>query len=193
MFPSIAPRLTLIVPLPGGQNRVRQLILYVSGKCTEARWFGAIKLNKIIWKADFDSFAERQIPVTGREYRRQKFGPVLRDMLPIHRDMVRAGLIAVERRDFGDGIIEHRTIARAVPDMSLFNPDDMKFIDASIRHYRDLTGTEASDESHGVAWKTRQDGDPMPYELALLSDHPVDIDCRLRIEQLIYDKGWVSG
>jgi hypothetical protein len=187
-----APQLTLSMSLPGGQNRVRQLILYVATRCVTCRWFGAVKLNKIIWKADFDSFSDRQIPITGREYRRQPLGPVLRDMLPIHRDMMESGLISVERRDFGDRMVEHRTIARVAPDMSIFDEDDMKYIDASIRHYWDLTGTEASDESHGVAWKTRQNGDPMPYDLAFLSDDPIDIDCRLKIENLIYERGWVS-
>jgi hypothetical protein len=33
-----------------------------------------------------------------------------------------------------------------------------------------MTGMEASDESHGTAWKTRFNGDPMPYEAALLSN-----------------------
>src|SRR3954452_13432604 len=93
-----APRLTVTVPLPGGQSRLRQLILHVATRCEKAEWFGAIKLNKIIWKADFDSFAERRVPVTGREYRRQKFGPALREMLPVHRDMQAEGLIRVERR-----------------------------------------------------------------------------------------------
>ena len=171
---------------------MRQLILYVADHCSTARWFGAIKLNKIIWKADFDSYADRKVPVTGLEYRRQKSGPVLRGMLPIHRDMQRDNIISIQRRDFGEGIVEYRTIAHMTPDLSMFSENDMKYVDASIRHYWDLTGTEASDESHGAAWKTRHDGDPMPYELALLSDAPIDIDFRLKIENMIYDKGWVS-
>jgi hypothetical protein len=191
-MPELRQPLTMIVPMAGGQSRLRQLILYVSSKCEGARYFGAVKLNKIIWKADFDSFAARKWPITGREYRRQQFGPALREMLPVHREMLRDGAIRAERRDFGDGIVEHRTIAIDQPDTSQFSAEDLSFVDAAIRHYWDMTGTETSDESYGFAWKTRNNGDPMPYELAFLSDEPLDSAHLRRIEDLIYDKGWVS-
>ncbi len=187
------PKLTLVVPLPGQQSRVRQLILYVAQRCEGAKYFGAIKLNKIIWKADFDSYAKRMIPVTGREYRRRKFGPALREMPPIYREMIQDGAIKVERRDFGDGIVEQRTIAVDKPDLRLFSDDDLTYVDRAIQHYWDKTGMETSDESHGVAWRTRKDNDPMPYELAFLSDEPLDLDHLMRIEGLIRDKGWISG
>jgi hypothetical protein len=180
------------VEMPGGQSRLRQIILYVACKCQGARYFSAIKLNKIIWKADFDAYAARKLPVTGRKYRRQKFGPALREMLPVHREMLRDGAIRIERRDFGDDVVEHRTIAIDQPNMRLFTAEDLAFVDAAIRHYWDMTGMETSDESHGVAWKTRNNGDPMPYELAFLSDEPLDSQHLRRVEDLIYDKGWIS-
>lgn len=186
------PKLTLVVPLPGQQGRVRQMILYVASKCAHAKFFGAIKLNKIIWKADFESFAVRRVPITGREYRRRYFGPALREMLPIHRGMLREGIIKIELRDFGDGIIENRTVALVEPDLSLFTADDLCFVDAAIKYYWEKTGTESSDDSHGAAWRTRKDGDPMPYELALLSDVPLDLPHLMHIEGLIYNKGWIS-
>jgi hypothetical protein len=187
------PKVTLTVPLLGGQNRLRQMILYVAKRCEEAEFFGGIKLNKIIWKADFDSYADRQVPVTGREYRRRKFGPALREMLPVHTEMLKDGLIRIERRDFGDDVIEKRTIALVEPDLTLFSETDLQYVLASIRHYWDKTGTESSDESHGIAWRTRHNGDPMPYELSFLSDEPIDRTHRARIAQLIHDKGWISG
>lgn len=149
---------------------MRQLILYIAKRCESAKFFGAIKLNKILWKADFDSFVERGMPVTGREYRRQKLGPVLREMRPIQNDMLREGAIRIERRDFGDDIIEQRTIALDEPDLSLFDNVDISYVDRAIAHYWEMTGTETSDESHGAAWKTRSNGDSMPYESAILSD-----------------------
>jgi hypothetical protein len=113
--------------------------------------------------------------VTGREYRRQKLGPVPQEMKPLHTEMLRQGAIRVERKVFGQDetgkdIVEFRTVAQDAPDLSLFTTEDISFLDASISHYWETTGTESSDESHGVAWRTRANGDPMPYELAWLSD-----------------------
>jgi hypothetical protein len=169
-MPTPSRQPTVTVSLPGDQSRLRQAILYVAEKCQSARYFGAIKLNKILWKADFDSFRARGVPVTGREYRRQKLGPALREMKPLQNEMLRQGAIRIERRDYTDGIVEQRTIALDRPDMSIFSGEDIEFIGNSIRHYWEMTGTESSDQSHGIAWQTRFNGDPMPYESALLSD-----------------------
>jgi Protein of unknown function (DUF4065) len=184
---------TVTVRLEGERNRLRQLILYVAQQCVTAKFFGLIKLNKIIWKADFDSFAARQVPVTGREYRRQKLGPVAREMKPLHTEMLRQGAIRIERKLFGEDetgkeIVEYRTIASDIPDLTLFSPEDMSFVNASIAHYWDMTGTETSDESHGVAWRTRTNGDPMPYELAWLSDRPLGPKQAARLIALVTER-----
>lgn len=176
---------TLMVPMPGGQNRLKQMILYVADRCENARFFGAVKLNKILWKADFGSFSERSIPVTGREYRRQKLGPVLREMVPVQREMLRNGNIKIERRDFGDDIVELRTIAIDKPDMTLFSDCDLHYVEKSISHYWDMTGMESSDESHGVAWLTRANGEPMPYEASILSDRQPSSTQMSRLRRLV--------
>lgn len=168
------------------------MILYVAHRCREAGRLGGIKLNKILRKADFDAFAARQVPVTGRRYQRERFGPVPREMLPLRRDMLRDGLIRVEQVDFGDGVVEHRTVPLVAPDLSLFAPEDLAFVDAAIRYYWAMTGMETSDDSHGSAWQTRSNGDPLPYEAAFLSDRPLSPGQRQRLARRIYDEGWTS-
>ena len=178
---------TLTVSLPGKQMRLRQMILYVAKRCEDARFFGAIKLNKIIWKADFNAYADRGVPVTGREYRRQKLGPTLREMRPLQTEMLKDTMIKIDRRKVGD-FIEQRTIALVDPDMSLFTSEDIAYVDRSIEHYWSMTGTETSDESHGVAWKTRANGEAMPYESALLSDRSPRPAQMERLEKLIRER-----
>ena len=60
------PLLTDFIGLQGGQDRLRQLTLYVSREFATAARFGLVKLNKTLWKADFDAYANRRVPVTGR-------------------------------------------------------------------------------------------------------------------------------
>lgn len=191
------PRLTNRINLPGGQDRLRQMILYVAHRCVEAEHFDAVKLNKILWKADFDAYAARNVPVTGREYQRLPLGPAPREMPPVYRDMLRDGLIRVENVNFGkdelgNDIIEHRTIALTEPNLARFTQDDLKFVDASITYYWNMTGAETSDDSHGAAWSTHNNGDPLPYELALLSDKPLSDEMRFRIAARAKERGWVS-
>ena len=191
------PRLTARINLPGGQDRLKEMILYVAQRCASADRFGAVKLNKILWKADFDAFAARGVPVTGRDYHRQEFGPVPREMPRVYNDMLRDSLIRVEpiyfgQNDAGEDIVEHRTIPLVEPNLGRFDADDLRFVDAAIAHYWDMSGMELSDDSHGVAWKTHHNGDPLPYELARLSDKPLSRRLRQRIFDHAKDRGWTS-
>jgi len=189
------PQLTPRFPLPGGQDRLRRLIVYIAHCCADAKYFGLIKLNKILWKSDFDAFAARGVPVTGRDYQRLPLGPAPKEMKPLYRDMLKDGIITTKRVDFGEdsygnAIIEIRTIPLVPDDLSLFTDEDIAFVDAAIKYYWDMTGTETSDDSHGIPWKTHNNGDPLPYELALLSDEPLSRQDRDRIVQRARERGW---
>ena len=183
---------TFRVSLPGGQDRLRQLIIYVAQRCEKAERFGAIKLNKILWRADFQSFARRRIPVTGREYKRLEMGPAPKEMPVLHREMQANGLISMEKILVVPGKIEHRTTALVSPNMDMFSDEDRNFVEESIGYYWEKTGTEASDDSHGAAWKSRNNGDLMPYELAFLSDRKIGARQFLRLRSFIEDEGITS-
>jgi Protein of unknown function (DUF4065) len=191
--PITGRRVTYKVALDGGQERLRELILYIAKKCHNAPRFGAVKLNKILWKADFDAFAARGVPVTGRAYQRLEKGPAPIEMAPLYGEMLRNGLVRVEHVDFGDGIVERRTVPLVEPRMQYFTEDDIRFVDESITYYWDKTGTQASDDSHGVAWQTRADGDPMPYELSYLAyDQRLKPHQRKRIRDLVVSTGFAK-
>ncbi len=185
-------RTTLRVNLPGGEDRLRQMILHVCTRCQDARRFGRIKLNKILWKSDFDSYAARGMPITGCAYQRLRLGPAPKAMLPLLNEMLRDGLLREEETDFGGDIVEKRPIPLVEPKMEYFSPEDLAFVEAAIRYYWTLTGMETSDDSHGMAWQTRADKDPMPYESALLSDrHPGSAQIR-RLRERITRQGLQS-
>ena len=188
----MAKRLTLRVSLPGGQDRLRQMILYVSKLNENAPYFGRTKLNKILWKADFDSFRERGRPVTGRDYQRLEWGPAAKEMAPLLREMKRNNVIDERPNGFGDNVVEYRPIPLREPDLSNFDEDDLVFVKQSVRYYWHKTGREASDDSHGMAWRTRHDGDPMPYESAYLSDKKLGGAQLERIQRLVNERGYQS-
>lgn len=184
--------LTARVRLPGGQERLRQMILYVAARCQDAPRFGSTKLNKILWKADFDAFAARGQPVTGRNYQRLPLGPAPKEMQPLHREMVEREQVRVEKIDFGDDVIEDRTIPLVSYDLSYFTEEDLAFVEAAIKYYWDKNARETSDDSHGVAWQTHNNGDVLGYELSYLSDKPLTEAQRLRIVRKAHKVGWAT-
>ena len=181
---------TLRVQRPGGNNRLRQMILYIAQRCAEEERFGVIKLNKILWKADFESYAQRRIPITGVEYRKLPLGPAPKDMPDVTMMMRARGEIRIE--ELSDVRDEKRTIALVAPDMSLFDEQDIKFADQAIAYYRGRTGKEASDDSHGAAWSSQNIGDLMPYQLADLSDKMLGLKQHNRLASFIEDEGMLS-
>lgn len=186
-------KLTNSVPLPDGQMRLKQLVLYVAEECREAPYFGLTKLNKIIWKADYSAFAKRGVPVTGRAYQRLRFGPAPIEMLPVLNDMERDGQIEYLETEFGDEIAEKRVIAKVPSNVIVFPVADLQFVNKAISYYWDKTGTETSDDSHGLAWKTRDNKDPMPYELAYLSDRQIEGRQLSRLQHMAIERGWKSN
>jgi hypothetical protein len=190
-LPETRSKLTWKVHLPGGQKRLGEAVLYVSKRCAEAPNFGRVKLNKIIWRADFDSFAQRGQPVTGRQYQRLKQGPAPVEMLPVLNELQAAGLLDFMKVQQGD-FVELRPIALADPVLVFFSPQDLEYLDRAISVYWEKTGQEVSDISHGVAWSSREEGEAMPYELAYLSDEPLGRGQKARLLKLATEFGWNS-
>ena len=190
-LPSTRQKLTWKVHLPGGQRRLWEAILYVSKKCEDAPFFGLVKLNKIIWRADFESFAQRGQPVTGRQYQRLKQGPAPVEMLPVLNELQANGLLLLKKVPQGN-YEEQRPIALEDPVLNLFSPQDIECLDRSILSYWEMTGKEASDVSHGIAWRSREDGEAMPYELAYLSDQPLGRSQQTRLLKMAAEHGWNS-
>lgn len=181
------------IALPGGQDRLRDAILYVSDSCQSAPRFGQVKLNKIIWRADFRAFADRGVPVTGRAYQRLPQGPALVEMKPVQREMAEAGLIRVETQDLGSGFVEERVIPLVPVRTNYLSRSDLSYLDEAIVHYWDKTAREASDESHGVAWLTHRNKQRFSYLAALLSDEEPGGEQLHRLEVLGQRRRWQSA
>ena len=185
-------RLTFSKPLPGGaRERLREAILYVSEKCENAPRFGMIILNKIVWRADFTSFEHRKVPITGAAYHKLPLGPAPIDMRPVLEEMRDKGEIEIRSIDV-DGKSEKRPIAVYPAHANYFTPDELKYLDEAINYYWGKTGSKASDDSHGAAWKTRAMKDRIPYEAVFFNDAPLSKNARKRFAQLAHEKQWVS-
>jgi hypothetical protein len=184
-------RLTYEVHLAGERNRLVDLILYVSDKYEKAPRWGKTKLNKVLWRADFTSFLERGVPVSGRAYIRLQNGPAPAEMAPVLGTMEAEGLIRFEGRLVGQ-YREERIVPLARPNMAAFGKDDIRYVNKAIEYYWSLTASESSDDSHGIAWQSRGDGDAMPYELAYLSNKELSPAMLKKLEDIGNERGWKS-
>ena len=112
-------------------------------------------------------------------------------MLPVLNELQADGLLRIERKKIVD-FEEQRPVALAEPVLTFFSPSDIDCLNRAISAYWDKTGTETSDISHGVGWKSRSDGEPMPYELAYLSDEAIGTGQKARLLKLAAEHHWHS-
>lgn len=184
--------LTFQVELPGGEDRLREMILYVAKECRDAQRFGKVKLNKILWRADFTAFRERGRPVTGCAYQKLAAGPAPLRMEEVLSTLQSRRIVSVEEVPAGGDYVEHRIIGHRDPDLGLFSVDDIYFVDKSVAFYWSKSASTASDLSHRVAWKSRAFLERMPYESAFLSDEKLSRVEKDKFHALAKAKGWKS-
>jgi hypothetical protein len=165
-------KLHFSVPVAGGMQRFRELIIYISKKSESDPYFGAIKLNKILYYSDFRAFERFGVPLTGVKYFRLPKGPAPKSMMPVQAALVREGAIRVDLVKIA-GYDQHRTIALREPVLEHFKTDELLLVDEIIAELRQQTATEVSDASHDVRWRTLHHKDDMPYEFAFLSDEQI--------------------
>src|SRR5947209_287088 len=104
------------VNLKGTQSRLKELVIYISSKCQDDPGFGAVKLNKILFKSDFQSQRMQGRPITGASYFRLRQGPAPREMKPLMRELHQEGAVRTQERLVG-GAVQKRPIALRVPNL----------------------------------------------------------------------------
>jgi hypothetical protein len=158
-------------------TRLAELILYISDKCERDEYFGAVKLNKILFFADFLYYQRRGRSITGQEYQRLKNGPAPRRLMPVRSDLERDGDVVVKKRFTPGGYEQARTVAVREPDLRMFAGDEIAMVDFVITELWNHTASEASDLSHTLTgWKLAENGDTIPYETVFLSERELTTD-----------------
>jgi uncharacterized phage-associated protein len=154
-------------------RKFSELVLYVAHRSEDDPRFGAVKLNKILYYADFNTYRRLGHPITGAEYQKLNEGPAPREMLSMRRTMLDSQLISIEFRPYFNGV-QQRIVALREPDTSVFLPGELEIVDETISALWNMSARQASDLSHTeIGWKAAQRGEAIPYQTAWLSSDPI--------------------
>ena len=143
-----AGKFTERISLPGDDSRLKEMIVYIAAKCQEDPGFGAVKLNKILFRADFQAYRLRGRPVTGTAYFRLRYGPAPRAMVPVMRELHSQDAVRTQRRIVG-GLEQKRPIALRPANLGHFSGEDIAIVDDIID---DLWGKSAVAVSARIPW-----------------------------------------
>ncbi len=168
-----------MVPNTFDAEKFRELLLYVAGKSLDDPTFGATKLNKIMFFADFRAYGEFGVSITGASYQRLDRGPAPVQLLPVQSDLIEEqAAVLVEREYFN--YPQKRLFPLRQPDLSKFSAAEIALVDEIIEALRHHNATEVSFLSHinVLGWQIAGDREDIPYEAVFLSAEsltPIDI------------------
>ncbi len=169
----------------GDEEKLGELILYISQKCATDPKFGATKLNKILYLADFLSFGSWGEPITGVEYQHLRLGPAPRRLIPVRESLQSAGKLVVQSLPLRSGKQQTRTVNLTEPNLRLFSGREIALVDSVIEDLWDLDADESSEFSHRfVGWKMTKEGQNIPYGSIFISDEPLSAAEVLRGQEL---------
>lgn len=149
-------------------NKLRELILYIAMESEGDETFGATKLNKLLFFADFIAYVESGHSITGEEYQAIQLGPAPRRLVPVREQMLHDGDIAIRETDF-HGHRQDRILALTNADLHEFTAQQIALVSHLIREWWGKTATQISRQSHQFAgWRYAELGETIPYEVALV-------------------------
>ena len=151
-------------------KRLAALILFFADECADDRYFGATKLNKLLFTADFWAYGYLGQSITGSTYVHQEHGPTPepRLFLSTRDELVDSGCLKIVTEGTYKGI-RKRPVAEVEPDLSLFTEDELSICKDAIEHLCSMTAHESREWSHSfLGWRYTGNGDVIPYYTAFL-------------------------
>lgn len=160
----------LIVSHP---SKLKELILYVAEQSKDDPTFGAVKLNKILYWADFEAYRRSGKPITGATYQHLREGPAPRELLPVREELIEEGAIVLEDRPYYGRV---RQVVRTlrVPNLVDFTPEELEIVDAVVAMLGGMNARDVSDLSHQEwGWRLTDEGETIDYRSAWFSPEPL--------------------
>lgn len=156
--------------------KFKRLVHYIVWKVGKHDWFGATKLNKVLWFVDARAYALTGQSITGETYTRGEFGPVPRHIMPVRSELARDRVI----KETKEGKLT-RIVALKPAQRTWFTTDELQTIDWWAEHIaKDHTAGSISEQSHDYAWEIAKEGEELPlyaYRVARVQE-PTDDDVK---------------
>ncbi len=156
------------------ERKFDEAIIYIAKHSEGDERFGAVKLNKILYFADFEAYRRLGEPITGATYYRLDQGPAPKQMLEARRRLIRKEAIRIEPRPYFTGV-QHRIVALDEPTEGILRPEEVEILDEVIGELWHMTAREASELSHlEWGWLAAKPMEDIPYSSAWLSLEYID-------------------
>lgn len=115
------------------EEKLKELIVYISKKCSGDTYYGVTKLNKILYFADSFYYMQHGKTISGKQYVHKDHGPVVQNMYKLMQEMDRKD-IAISLAQVGPQT-QKKPVALREADISHFEPQMISMLDEVIEHF----------------------------------------------------------
>ena len=176
-------------------GKFKELILYLAERSSadvDPR-MGGVKLNKLLYRADFEAFRLLGHSITGATYIKGEYGPMAKELPEAEDELERRGYLGWLRKLTGD-FIRKVPIARERADTSQFPPEEMDIIEKALKELVLHGGRSVSAWSHeqSSGWRSVGLGKEIPYASAFVSTEPLSDAQMVRALERSDQEGWAS-
>jgi hypothetical protein len=151
--------------------RLGELILFVCQKSVDDPYFGAIKLNKILFYSDFLAYARWGETITGAEYWNLPEGPAPKRLVQVRNSLIEArpSALAIQLNQFST-YVQKKPIHLRSPNLAGFRGDQIALVEDVILEHWNFTAMQIADKSHHEwGWKLTKEREIIDPASILLS------------------------
>ena len=172
------------------ETKFSEMILLIGRRSDGDPSYGSIKLNKLLFLADFAAYRRFGRSISGARYQKLQYGPAPRELIPVRNRLIDDGrAVELSRNHFGN--VQKRLTPVKEPEISALSGEEVAILDEIIQSYREASATEASYISHDfIGWKYALLGEDIPYETALLVERESSVEDFAEGERLNRKYGW---
>lgn len=166
------------------EAKLRELIIHIATLCDRDEPFGATKLNKILFNADFEAYRKWGKSISEQDYFALEWGPAPRVMKRVVSDMVKKRELAIQPKDYF-GEQQDRPIPLRRANLDIFDVQELNLLFETINKHWGKSATQMSNESHEfLGWAVAGLKETIPYKVALVGTRGPTLDEIRRGEEL---------
>ena len=155
-------------------DKLIEAAIYLSERSVDDPNFGMAKLVKLLYYADCASYVLHGKPITGTTYLHFPHGPYPENWYQARQRMENDGAVTVLYETTVPGYYKYRMLTERPANRELLSLTDLELLDAQVQRFADFNAAGIEQYSHqDISWRSTEDGQPMPYELAGFTAPPL--------------------
>jgi hypothetical protein len=167
-------------PTVPNEEKLAELLLLVAEELADDPFGGAVKVNKVLFFAEFAHVRLTGQPITGVPYQKLRYGPAPRRLRPVRDHLLDSG-DAQLKTETVLGREQHRLHPTRAARRDIFSSSELQAVRDAVALLKGRTATDVSALSHDeLGWQLVEEGENIPFATAYLDSEQRKINEAIR-------------